>query len=172
MEGDDNSRVHACLQVAIALSIKNGCHLELWSSKRPVVVKFCSSGKSESDLQVQEVGAEKQKVKVGIKAGTFLGRRERTQSKQTSILFHSLHIFVSGCLNQISHWYFLKQSFQGFCCFKQSLYQLHCLQGSCNQGEKQLKLITMGEVPRVKVPLPTLQHSRPLTEACLCKVEN
>lgn len=123
------------------------------------MVKFCSSGKSESDLQVQEVGAEKQKVKVGIKAGTFLGRRERTQSKQIFILLHSLHIFVSGCLNQISHSYFLKQSFQGFCCFKQSLYQLHCLQGSCNQGEKQLKLITMGEVPRVKVPThpPTFQ---------------
>lgn len=67
------------------------------------MVKFCYSGNSECDLQEQEVGAEKSEVKVGIKAGTFLGRRERTQSGQISVLLHSLPIFVSGCLNQISH---------------------------------------------------------------------
>lgn len=40
-------------------------------------VKFCSAGKSESDLQEQEGGAEKQEGHVGGKAGTFLGRRGR-----------------------------------------------------------------------------------------------
>lgn len=41
--------------------------------KRPVVVKFCCAGKSESDLQEQEVEVEKQEGKAGIKVGTFVG---------------------------------------------------------------------------------------------------
>lgn len=124
-------------------------------------LKFCSSSNSESDLQEQEVGAEKQEVKVGIKAGTFLGRRERTQSKWIS--FFPQFTFVCFWMFKSDFTLiFLKQSFQGFCYFNQSLYQLHCLQGSCNQGEKQLKLITMGEVPRVKVPThpPTFQTAK------------
>lgn len=58
------------------------------------MVKFCSSGNSECDLQEQEVGAEKQKVKVRLKAGTFLGRRERTQSKQI-LSFSTVYIYLS-----------------------------------------------------------------------------
>lgn len=65
-------------------------------------VKFCSVGKSESDLQEQEGGAEKQEGQVGGKAGTFLGRRGRISNKQIFFLSHSLHMFVSGCLNHIS----------------------------------------------------------------------
>lgn len=164
-KGKLDSWVHTCLHALISPSIENVHRLEKSSLKRPLVVRFALQVNLKVISRSETWKLRHKRLRRELRQAHWW--EEKKNIKQADFLsFHSLHTFASGCLNHISHWLLFKGNhIRGVVVLISFFTKLHCLWGSCNQGEKQLKLITVGEVPRVKVPThpPTFQTSnRPL----------